>query len=132
VELWLKHPKARRYRKGFAFNPAGITDREQYNLWKGWGVTPRQGDWSLLRRHTLEVLCRGDQATFDYLFGWMAWRFQHPEQKPGVLMVMRGKEGSGRGILGHALLRLAGTHGLYINAADRLLGRFTRRLRRQQ
>jgi hypothetical protein len=129
VKVWLQHPKARRYRKGLGFNPAGLRDPEKYNLWKGWGVVPRPGDWSRMQKHILEVLCRGDQTAYAYLIGWMAWRVQHPDRKPEVLVVLRGKEGSGRGLLGHALLHLAGAHGIYINSADRLLGRFNAFLR---
>jgi hypothetical protein len=122
--VWLDHPKGRWYEHGFVFNPRGSARRGYYNLWKGWGVEARQGDWSLLRTHIKEVICSNDEATFAYLLGWMADLTQVPNRKPEVLVAIRGKEGSGRGIVFRALLKLVGTHGLYLNAAEQLTGRF--------
>jgi hypothetical protein len=54
VELgqwWLKNPARRQY-FGVVFEPG----REQIldgklNLWTGWGIEPKRGDWSLMRQH---------------------------------------------------------------------------------
>ena len=38
----------------------------QYNLWRGWGVEPKPGDWRLLRAHIFAVMCAGHKAFYKY------------------------------------------------------------------
>src|SRR6516225_94506 len=66
---WLDHPDHRYYDE-VVFEPGGPevivqNGRTLMNLWKGWGVQPKQGDWSLIRRHIYEVLAAGDQGFGD-------------------------------------------------------------------
>ena len=45
ADLWLKSPERRTY-KGIIFDPA--RDHPGWlNMWKGWSVQPKKGDWSL-------------------------------------------------------------------------------------
>jgi hypothetical protein len=84
----------------------------------------RPGDWSLLRTHIHEVICSGREREAEYLLGWMADLVQNPGRKPGVMLCLQGREGTGRGTLGHVLCTLLGTHGIYVSSARQLLGRF--------
>lgn len=44
---WVKHPRRRQY-DGVVFDPApDRTHARLYNLWRGWAVEPKPGDWSL-------------------------------------------------------------------------------------
>lgn len=126
--LWVKHPNARRYIDGMVFKPPGVpvpATKDQFNLWRGFGVEPRQGSWSLLKEHLRHIWCRDDPATFAYLMGWLAHMVQHPEEKPGVMVVVQSEEeGVGKSLVGHALLRLVGTHGLYLQSAGQVLHKF--------
>lgn len=123
--LWVKHPKARRYPKGMVFKPGGDVQEGEFNLWRGFGVEPRQGDWSLLKEHLRHIWCRDDPIAFHYLLGWLAHLVQKPMEKPGVMVaVLNEEEGVGRGIFGHALLHLMGTHGVYLQSAGQVLHRF--------
>src|SRR5262249_40891328 len=59
---WLKHPERRQY-FGLVFEPGGALVIEgKLNLWTGWGVEPKRGDWSLMREHIFEVLAARDEA----------------------------------------------------------------------
>jgi hypothetical protein len=128
-DWWLKHPQRRQYR-GVVFQPAGapiISGR--YNLWTGWGVEPKQGDWNLLRKHIRETLAAGDQRVYDYTLNWLAWAVQHPSEQAEVALVFIGERGSGRGTLGRALSRIFGQHALHLSSPEHLTGRFNAHLR---
>ena len=105
-EYWLGHPNRRQFRD-LVFSP----DREvpeAYNYWRGFVVAAQQGDWGLLRSHLLDNVCRGDEALFAYFFGWWAALFQHPGRKLGTAMVLRGKQGVGKSIVGELFGLLIG------------------------
>ena len=126
---WLRHPDRRQYR-GLTFEPAA--EREingRLNLWRGWGVEPTAGDWSLMRRHVVEVLASGNAAHADYIVRWIAWTVQHPARRAEAAIVFKGKRGTGKGTLGNALCRIFGQHGTHISSADHLAGRFNGHLR---
>jgi hypothetical protein len=64
---WLKHPERRQY-FGLVFEPGSeaVVDGK-LNLWTGWGVEPKRGDWSLMREHIFEVLAARDEAVDAYI-----------------------------------------------------------------
>jgi hypothetical protein len=105
---WLKHPERRQY-DGLTFQPSGdAVINDHLNLWRGWGIEPRAGDWSLMREHIRVVLAANDPAACDYIMNWLAFAVQHPDQRAEVALVFKGKRGTGRGTLGNALIRIFG------------------------
>jgi hypothetical protein len=128
ADLWLRSPHRRTY-KGIIFDPARELEHEGWlNMWKGWSVDPRPGDWSLLRELIRDVLTDGDAASFEYVLNWMAFMFQHPEKVAEVAVAFRGAKGTGKGTLGRALAKLAGASGLHIANPSQLVGRFNSHL----
>lgn len=126
---WLNHPQAREYLNGVALKPAGATADGVLNLWRGFGFDPVPGSWERLKDHIRIVVCAGREDAFRYLMGWMARLVQFPGEPGQVAIVMRGKPGSGKGILGHALRKLFGHHGMHVNQSDHLTGKFNAHLR---
>ncbi len=126
---WLKNIGRRQY-DGVIFQPNGeaIVDN-RLNLWRGWGVEVKQGDWSLMREHIRTVLASGDDEVYVYIINWMAWTVQHPNEQAEVALVFRGKPGTGKGTLGNALCRMFGQHAVHISSAVHLAGRFNMHLR---
>ena len=50
--VWLSHSDRRQYIDGVCFDP--LTRKlpsGMLNLWQGWAVKPKAGDWSLMREH---------------------------------------------------------------------------------
>jgi hypothetical protein len=126
---WLKHPQRRQY-DGLIFQPGGgdvIAGR--LNLWKGWGVTAKPGDWGLMREHIRTVLAAGDEAAFAYAMNWLAFAAQNPDQRAEVALVFKGKRGTGKGTLGNVMVRLFGHHGVHLSDAKHLTGHFNAHLR---
>lgn len=125
---WTGHPQRRQY-DGVIFDPTpGATHRGYYNLWRGWAVEPVKGDWSKMQQLIREVLCRGDQASYDYVVRWMAHMVQHPGRPAEVALVFKGRKGSGKGTLCRALVELAGKHGRHVSNAGQFTGRFNEHL----
>lgn len=124
--LWLRHPHRRQY-KGVVFDPE--RDHEGWlNLWKGWSVEPRKGDWSLLRELIRDVLTDSDAESFEYVLNWIAHMVQRPGRPAEVALAFRGDKGTGKGTLGRALAELAGASGLHIANPSQLVGRFNSHL----
>jgi hypothetical protein len=128
-EWWLKHPRRRQY-AGVTFAPCGDEVVEgKLNLWRGWGVEPRAGEWLLMRKHMFDVLAAGDDLVDSYVMRWLAWTVQNPSERAEVALVFRGKKGTGKGTLGNALMRIFGQHAHHISSADHLAGRFNAHMR---
>lgn len=120
---WLRHPARRQYNR-VVFEPSGNIELGDYNLYRGLGVIPREGDYSLLRKHILEVICDGNELIFNYIEMWVADILQNPSKLPGIAVVLRGAEGIGKGIFGNAILRLTAPHSVHVIQANQILGRF--------
>src|SRR5262249_40013679 len=129
-QWWLTHRRRRQYR-GVIFRPAGPPIiKGRLNLWTGWGVEPKEGDWSLLRRHIREVLADFNEAVYQYIINWIAWSVQNPGQQAEVALVFIGDRGIGKGTLGKALCKIFGKqHSLHLSSPEHLTGRFNAHLR---
>lgn len=129
AKWWLGHAQRRTYRDGVMMGPREETPDGVLNLWRGFGFAPRPGSWRRLKDHIRYVICAGEEYSFDYLMGWMARAIQLPGLPGEVAIVLRGDPGAGKGILGHALRKLFGNHGLHVSQGDQLTGKFNQHLR---
>lgn len=126
---WLEHAQRREY-LALRFLPGLPEEVDGYlNMWRGWSVMPKAGDWSLMREHVRRVLADGDEACTDYILLWAAWAVQNPGEPAEVALVLRGGRGTGKGIFARSLKRLFGQHGLQVNSPSQLTGRFNAHLR---
>lgn len=124
AEWWLDDERRREYTYGVLFDPSGQVREGWWNLWTGWAIKPKRGDWSLMRSHIREVICGGRPDLEDYVIGWTARMFQTPQHPGDVALVLRGKKGTGKGTLGFWLGRIAGQHGLQVANAKHVTGSF--------
>jgi hypothetical protein len=126
---WLHHAQRQQY-PGIIFKPNGEhIINGKLNLWRGWGVTPRRGDWGLLREHIYEVLAARDDDVDAYTINWLAWAVQHADEQAEVALVFKGDRGTGRGTLGKVMCKLFGQHARHISSPAHLTGRFNAHLR---
>jgi Family of unknown function (DUF5906) len=130
ARVWIKHPDRRQFIGGVVFDPSTRrTDPGVLNLWHGFAVEPCAGSWALMQAHIRDVICDGDPVVFTYLLDWMADLVQNPARQAEVAVVLRGKEGCGKGTLAKALRHLFGQHGMAISNARHLTGNFNGHLR---
>ena len=122
---WLKHPERRTYGGGVVFAPGKPTRPNTYNLWTGFAVAPDPtASCRLFREHILKVVCSGDQEQYRYVMGWFAHMIQHPDEKPGVAMVLRGKKGAGKDTVAEYVGALFPKHYVMVNRMEQLTGKF--------
>jgi hypothetical protein len=129
AQWWLQSPDRRQYLSGVTFNPTDKAPDGYMNLWRGFSVKPKQGDWSLMRSHIERVLCRGNTEWSEYVLNWSARSVQCPNSPGEVALVFRGVEGCGKGTFGRWFAKIFGQHGLHIISPEQLVGRFNEHLR---
>jgi Mesyanzhinovviridae DNA primase len=64
----------------------------------------------------------------EYLINWMAYAVQHPDRQGEVAVVLRGKEGTGKGVAAKEFGRLLGAQFRHIVHAKHLTGHFNAHL----
>jgi hypothetical protein len=102
---------------------AGIINR-CLNIWQGWGVVPKSGDWGLIRAHIEEVIANGNTEYADYVIRWIAWAIQNPAAPAEVALVLIGEKGVGKGTLVRLLERIFGAHAFQVTSRDEVIGKF--------
>ncbi len=126
-QYWLDHPNRREY-LGVIFSPTKTTGKF-YNLWRGWAVDPQEGDCSLYLNHIREVIADGKEDRYKYILGWMAHAIQQTDRKPGTAIVLRGKQGTGKGQFVQHFGELFGRHFLQVTQQRHITGNFNAHLK---
>jgi hypothetical protein len=112
--------------RGVVFEPGGplnVPD-DMLNLWRGYGLTPKSGNWSLLRSHIFNVVCSGNQQHYDYLIRLLAFRVQNLGKQTGVAVALLGPQGAGKGVLARTFGYFFGKHFSHITHGEQLTSRF--------
>lgn len=133
-QLWVNHADRRAYSK-IAFHPQAEFAAPRahcFNLWQGFDVTQtcsRQFDAESalpMMEHIRHIWCQDDPEAFDYCINWMASIVQRPWEKLSVAMVIRGEEGSGKGIVVELLRKIIGdAHFKHVTGMTEITGQFT-------
>lgn len=100
------------------------------NLWVPHTVVPAQGIWTVIESYLKDVICDGDLALFDYLIQFLAHALQHPEEKPGIMIVLIGAEGVGKGFFIRLLEVLWDATTLQVSDIAAITGNFNAGLER--
>ena len=124
---WLTHDDRRTY-KGVVFSP-GKSVPGYYNLWKGFDCEAIPGDCGLFLDHIRENICGDNIEVYDYLVRWMATAVQFPAQPGHVAVVMRGRQGTGKGAFANIFGKLWGRHFLAVRDSEHLFGKFNAHLK---
>ncbi|MDA8672671.1 DUF5906 domain-containing protein [Gammaproteobacteria bacterium] len=112
-----------------AFHPIPQS-ADTLNLWVSHTVVPTQGCWKIIEDYLVDVICAGDLALFDYLIRFLAHALQCPEEKPGIMIVLIGAEGVGKGFLVRLLEALWSATTLQVSDIAAITGNFNAGLER--
>lgn len=123
---WLVHPK-RRFYQGIELAPNEKSNPGYYNLWRGFSVEPKKGNWRLYREH-LNLLVDGDPECAEYVLAWMAETVQHPDRPIGIALSFKGGQGTGKSTFAKWFGSLFGVHFMHLDSEHRLIGQFNAHL----
>lgn len=128
AKLWMEWDGRRTY-EDIVFDPSCKCGPNVYNLFRGFPIEPKAGDWSLMQRHIREVICDGNEEYYTYLMSWMARIVQDPGgARPGVSVVLKGGKGIGKGVYVEYFGSIFGEAFLPISDAESFTGRFNMHL----
>jgi len=134
AELWWNAHDRREF-QGIIFDPPSMTQSgmgtsNYYNLWRGFTCNPVQGDWSLFQNHIFNILANRDEELYWWIIAWMARIVKDPGgQRPGTSLVLRGRQGTGKGVFVDNFGKLFGKHYLKIAQPSQITGRFNQHLK---
>jgi hypothetical protein len=117
------------YYEGIEFNPAGSSLR-LLNLWKPYTVCPAKGRSQLIRDFLKDVICNGDSGHYNYLMKYLAHALQKPWEKPGVMVILLGGQGIGKGTFARILMKIWSATYLHVNQIKSITGEFNANLER--
>lgn len=126
-EFWIA-PETTVY-QGTGFTPYP-SSQSILNFWVGPIEPDISGDASLILNHLQEVVCSGDSVNFEYLIGYLAHMIQKPAEKPGVMIVLLGRQGTGKGMFFRLLQAIWKRTTLQVTDVDQVVGRFNACLER--
>jgi len=128
---WMNSENRRTYTK-VTFDPSGKVGRLPgvYNMFRGFGVQPKAGDWSLMAAHIRDIVCGGDDAIYRWVTAWCARVVQDPGgERPGTAIVLRGGQGTGKGMFANNFGRIIGPHFKHLTHQEQLTRTFNAHLK---
>ena len=129
---WIENTDRRQYDGGMAFMPQHDGDiGNRLNLWRGFGVKPIKPDGksgaagcNKFLEFMRDVICNGDEATFDYLRKREATIFQKRIRSEVALGLRTEKEGCGKGFYEKTMGHLLGHHAMQVSNPKHIIGAF--------
>lgn len=129
---WLSWKKRRTY-DGVEFRPGGGGDGTPgyFNLWRGFACAPdpapaaeRARKYQTFRDHLVTNICDGDAQIFRWMWHWLAHLVQRPRERVGTAIVLRGKMGTGKTVMGDIIGSLFPSHYFLVDDPRYLVGQF--------
>lgn len=132
-QYWLKSWDYMPERESVVFEPGVPDDGVSLNTWRGWPLEPQEGDCELLLYHLHDIVCDCQPADYEYLMDWLAWGVQNANEMLPIGVAIKGKQGSGKSMLGDVMSRIYGANRSFIAADPSLFtGTFTEHLNGMQ
>lgn len=130
TEAWWSWPQ-RRTLDRMEFWPGEKAPAHILNSWRGWAVEPDTGSPEELRercgrwlRFVFDVIADGNPEHFRYILAWVADLFQNPAKRPGVALMLRGEQGTGKSFFAKLIRSLVAPHGWHAKRKEHVVGRF--------
>jgi hypothetical protein len=113
-----------------AFTP-NVTSPTTLNYWAGHTIFPiANNNYAIIDDYLLKVICNGDSASHWYLLSFLAHMLQFPEEKPGIVPVLIGGQGTGKGVFFQLLKAVWSKTTLLVSDVNEVVGQFNAALER--
>jgi hypothetical protein len=100
------------------------------NYWVGPTAKPHLGNCDIIKAFLLNIICSGSSVVFTYLFCFLAHMLQRPEEKPGIIIVLLGGQGTGKGTFFRILRAIWDRTTIQVSDIEEVIGRFNAALER--
>lgn len=112
-DSWFKDENRRAYSQ-ILFDPSDtVHPAHVFNSWRGWPVTPAEGDCSMFLRHVRRNICNGDRNLAGLVINWLADAVQNPTKRPGVALILQSSsEGTGKSAFSEYVGAMFGRYGI--------------------
>jgi len=104
IDEFMINPNTIVYNK-IAFTPLK-TPKETLNYWVPPNINPIKGRYTLIRSFLKKIICNDDENIFSYFLNFLAHMIQKPEEKPGIMIVILGEPGTGKGTFFNLLQKI--------------------------
>lgn len=112
-----------------AFTPTN-TPPTTLNFWIGHTACAKASKNTLIQDYLLEVICNANQDCYEYLVRFLAHMIQRPEVKPGIVPVLIGGQGTGKGVFFQLLKAIWSKTTLLVSDINEVVGQFNAGLER--
>jgi hypothetical protein len=127
AEVWMAHHARRTYEEGIGLFPND--ERPGYfNVWQDFAFVPKAGSVQPFLDHVLKIICNNNEDHAKWVLDWCAYAVQCPTKLAGTAIVLRGQEGSGKGIFANTFGELWGAHFLHMIDEHHLTTNFNHHL----
>jgi hypothetical protein len=116
-KIWFTSDGRATYRNIGYWGPKETVPAGHLNLWSGFAIEPREGEWKQLEWFLLNIASSGDAKIYERLLKAIAWKFQNPTLAPEVAIVMLGPQGTGKGTFAH-MFELTFGRGHYLQITE--------------
>ena len=122
AKSWIQWPE-RNVVQRVVYSPGDELVRagEFYNLWRGMGCQPIEGDVSLWEQWGRDFF---EPAEWEWFCDWWAWQLQNLGGKLNTMLILVGTSGVGKGWTASVFSKIFGMHNIAINTLDNLTNKF--------
>jgi hypothetical protein len=99
--IWIES-KNRREHQRLTYKPGQpqVTEDNEYNLWKGWGTTPKKGSIRIFIKLVNQIF-NDDKQLIKWFLDWIAYPIQNPGTKMLTAVLLQSiEQGTGKSSLG--------------------------------
>jgi hypothetical protein len=112
-----------------AFSPL-LQPPTTINFWVAPTAKPCAGNCDVLKAFLLNIICTGSYSTYSYLLRYLAHMLQRPEEKSGIIIVLLGGQGTGKGTFFRILQAIWSRTTIQISDIQEVIGKFNAVLER--
>ena len=123
-DYWMERWPEHKTYTGVTFDPTE-KDPLAFNLWRGFSLKPKEGDFQMIDEHIRETWCDNSPELYGWITTFLAQMFQQPEYRYPAAISIVGSQGSGKSIVfQYGLQRMLGPYFYSLNNGEQLTGRW--------